>query len=54
MKKLFLVFLLMLTTTFPAWAAVGKLNIVTTQTIFADLVKQVGKDKVEVKAVVSP
>lgn len=30
------------------------LKIVTTQTIFADLVKQIGKDKVSVKAVASP
>ncbi len=29
-------------------------KIVTTQTIFADLVKQIGKDKVSVKAVASP
>ncbi len=32
----------------------GKLNIVTTQTIFADLVKQIGKDKVNVSAIASP
>ena len=30
------------------------LNIVTTQTIFTDLVKQVGGDKVKVQAVASP
>lgn len=30
------------------------LKIVTTQTIFADLVKQIGKDKVSVKAIASP
>ncbi len=38
----------------PAFAAEKTLNIVTTQTIFADLVKQVGKDKVTVTAVASP
>ncbi len=32
----------------------GKLNIVTTQTMFADLVKQVGGDLVNVSAVASP
>ncbi len=31
-----------------------QLQIVTTQTIFADLVKQIGQDKVSVKAVASP
>ncbi len=31
-----------------------RLNIVTTQTIFADLVKQIGKDKVNVQAIASP
>jgi zinc/manganese transport system substrate-binding protein len=35
------------------WAG-EKLNIVTTQTIFADLVKQIGKDKVNVSAIASP
>jgi len=34
--------------------AAGKLNIITTQTIFADLVKQIGKDKVNVQAIASP
>lgn len=35
-------------------AAERPLNIVTTQTIFADLVKEIGKDKVNVKAIASP
>ena len=30
------------------------LNVVATQRIYADLVKEVGKDKVDVKAVASP
>ncbi len=34
--------------------AAEKLNIITTQTIFADLVKQIGKDKVDVSAIASP
>jgi len=36
------------------WADQRPLKIVTTQTIFADLVKQIGKDKVSVSAVASP
>lgn len=36
------------------FAAEKILNIVATQTIFADLIKQVGKDKVTVTAVASP
>ncbi len=34
--------------------AAEKLNIVTTQTILADLVKQIGQDKVNVQAIASP
>ena len=36
------------------WADQKPLKIVTTQTIFADLVKQIGKDKVSVSAIASP
>lgn len=38
----------------PACFAEDKLHVVATQTLFADLVRQVGQDKVEVKAVASP
>lgn len=38
----------------PAFSSGKTLNVVTTQTIFADLVKQVGAEKVTVKAVASP
>ena len=55
MKFLFTCFILIVamclgTTSF----ASEKLNIITTQTIFADLVKQIGKDKVNVQAIASP
>lgn len=36
------------------WAAERPLNIVSTQTIFADLVKKVGKEKVNVTTIASP
>ncbi len=38
----------------PVSAAGETLNVVTTTTIFADLVKQIGGERVEVKAVASP
>jgi zinc/manganese transport system substrate-binding protein len=38
----------------PCWAQQKALNIVTTQTIFADLVKEVGGDKVSVTAIANP
>jgi zinc/manganese transport system substrate-binding protein len=54
MKKI-LFFLLLCAGYIPfCWAESQPLNIVTTQTIFADLIKQVGGDKVKVSAVASP
>ncbi len=52
MKKLFLYFIFLLTAQ-TVWAA-QPLNVVTTQTLFADLVKQIGGDKVTVTAIASP
>ncbi len=55
MRKLFLIlFLLGCCVVRPGWAAQDKLNIVTTQTIFADLVQEVGGDKVHVSAIANP
>ena len=55
MKNILLsIFLLFANFSQICWADQKPLNIVTTQTIFADLVKQIGKDKVSVKAVASP
>ncbi len=50
---LFILFLL-IAWSFPARADDKKIKVVATQTIFADLVRQVGKDRVEVKAIASP
>ena len=36
------------------FASEGQLKIVATQTLFADIVKQIGKDKVEVKYIAQP
>jgi ABC-type Zn uptake system ZnuABC Zn-binding protein ZnuA len=38
----------------PASAAGERINVVTTTTIFADLVKEIGGERVEVKAIASP
>lgn len=38
----------------PLYAAEGKINIVTTTTLFADLVRKVGGERVDVKSVASP
>jgi len=55
MKKIYLtIFLLAAMTIRPCWATEEWLNIVTTQTIFVDLVKEVGGDKVNVSAIASP
>lgn len=53
MKKLLLAILLTAGVVPAAWGQ-QKIHVVATQTIFADLVKTVGGDKVEVSAVASP
>jgi len=54
LKNIFLVFIFLGLWCSNSQAEEKKLNIVTTQTIFADLVKQLGGDKVNVKAIASP
>ncbi len=54
MKYLFIYFVLIGACMTSHVFAAESLNIVTTQTIFADLVKQIGKDKVNVQAIASP
>ena len=54
MKNFMLSCLFLLISTHLVFADGGKLNIVTTQTIFADIVKQIGKDKVNVSAIAPP
>ncbi len=53
MKKIYLAIILLLLLGKVSWAN-EPLNIITTQTIFADLVKQIGGDKVSVSAIASP
>ena len=40
--------------TVPCYAKDGTLKIVATQTMYADIVKEIGKDKVDVKYVAQP
>lgn len=54
MKNFILGFLILLFAVPLSFADGDRINIVTTQTIFADLVKQIGKDKVNVSAIASP
>lgn len=50
----YLFFFVLFGAVFAGPAAAEPLRIATTQTIFADLVKEIGKDKVEVVAIASP
>ncbi len=54
LSQLLFLFMSVFFLTAHAFAAEKTLNIVATQTIFADLIKQVGKDKVIVTAIASP
>jgi len=55
MKKIFLTFVALASLAGqPGWGEEAKLNIVTTQAIFADLVREVGGDKVAVTAIANP
>jgi len=55
MKKIFLVLILLFGLgVLPGWTEEAKINIVATQTIFADLVKEVGGDKVNVSSIANP
>ncbi len=54
MKRILLFIFLFCLSYCSAWAGEKPLSIVTTQTMFADLVKQVGGDKVIVSAIASP
>lgn len=55
MKKIFLILVLFSSLAVrPGWTDEAKLNVVATQTIFADLVQEVGGDKVNVTAIANP
>jgi zinc/manganese transport system substrate-binding protein len=53
-KKLVFLFVVLLILNKPLCHADGKLNVVTSTTLFEDLVKQIGCDRVEVRHVASP
>lgn len=52
--KTFVAFLLCVLAVLPSWAETKPLNVVTTQSLFAAIVKEIGKDKVNVTAIASP
>lgn len=54
LRSLFLLTVFLTLSIMPAHAEGGPLKVVTTQTYYADIVRQIGKDKVEVKSVASP
>ncbi len=54
MKRLWLALSILLISSTMGWTKEGPLHIVATQTIFADLVKKIGGDHVNVSAVASP
>ena len=53
-KKLFLSSLIFASITAPIFADASSLKVVTSQAFYANLVREIGKDKVEVKSVASP
>ncbi len=54
MKKLLIGIIFFISSVVPLYAESGPIKIVTTQTYYADIVKNIGKEKVEVKSVASP
>ncbi len=54
MRKIFLTFIVLLTVSVQSSWAEKPLNVVTTQTLFAELVRHIGGNKVNVTAIASP
>ncbi len=53
-KRLFFLMVFFISAARLLYAADGPLKVVATQTLYADIVRQIGKEKVEVKSVASP
>ena len=54
LRNSFSLMILLISIATPLFAVEGPLKVVATQTLYADIVRQIGKDKVEVKSVASP